>query len=153
MFTVIGALIAAFTSSWNLMLQLRGKRDNFVVRLGSVSPSTAQETMMNVVCYSDHPITLTDWGFIEADGTFSSFLESWETGTIQSHEIITHGVLELSGFGKTYETGYVRRKLPFGAYAISATQKTPCLCFNSDMPFRRRVWIRLRLWFQPHYLA
>lgn len=151
--TVIGAGVAAITGIWNLLLQLQGKRDIFTVRLDSVSPSIGPETMMNVVSHSDHPIKITDYGFIEADGKFRSFHMDWEAGAIHSEEISSRGSSELAGFGEYFESGYVRKILPFGAYAISVTQKRPRLYFTAKMPYMRRVWIKLRLWFQPHYLA
>ena len=82
--TVIGAVIAAITGSLNLWLQMRGKHDRFVVRMGGLSPSIEPETMMHVVSLSDHPIKLTDWGFIENDGRFQSARIAWETDQLHS---------------------------------------------------------------------
>ena len=151
--TVIGATVAAIASVWNLALQVRGKRDRLVVGLGSVSPSTDEETLLHVVSYSDHPIKLSDWGFIEADGRFSSIVMDWETGTLRSAEVLTRGSSELVGFGSHFESGCVRREAPSGAYAVSITRRSPFLYFDSAMPRWRRLWIRVRLWFQPHYLS
>lgn len=151
--TVVGASVAAIAGVWNLRLQLRGRRDHFVVRLGSASPSIEQETMLHVVSHSDHPVKLTDWGFIEADGRFRSFLMDWETGWLQNEEIISRGTSKLERFGAHFETGFVRKDTPHGAYAISITQRRPCVCFAPAMPLRRRLWIMGRLWFQPQYLA
>ncbi len=151
--TVSGVLVAAITGVWNLYLQFRGKRDRFVVRLGGVAPSIEPETMLHVVSYADHPIKLTDWGFIEADGRFSSFRMDWETGDLHTEEITDRGSAELKQFGEHYETGYLRSKAPLGAYAISITQTRPRVCFAPAMPQWRRVWIRVRLWFQPEYLG
>ncbi len=81
--TITGAAIAAITGIWNLLLQLSGKRDRFVVGLDSVSPTIERETMMHVVNHSDHRIKLTDWGFIEPDGSFQSVRMSWESGVLQ----------------------------------------------------------------------
>lgn len=150
---VVGAVIAAVTGIWNLLLQFRGKRDVFVVGLDSVSPTIGQESMLHVVSHSDHPIALSDWGFIEANGTFRSFRMDWETGDLHNEEITTRGSSELSGFGATFESGYICNTTLVGAYAKSVTQKRPRVCFASEMPYWRRVWIRLRLWLQPHYLA
>lgn len=150
---VIGATVAAVASVWNLLLQLRGKHDSFAVRLGGSSPSINQETMLHVVSRSDHPIKLTDWGFIEANGRFTSFLMEWEVGGLQSEEIASRGSPELERFGSNFETGYTRRDNVYGAYAISVTQPRPSVCFAGAMPIWRRYWIRLRLWFQPNYLA
>lgn len=151
--TAIGAVIAAITGVWNLFLQLRGKYDNFAVGLDSVSPTIEPETMMHVVSHSDHPIELTDWGFIEADGRFRSFLMDLEAGSLQGDEIYSRGSSKLEGFGAHFDTGYKRKTRSFGAYAISVMQKRPRLYFTSEMPYWRRIWIRFRLWFQPHYLA
>jgi hypothetical protein len=150
---VLGATVAAVASVWNLLLQLRGKRDSFAVRLGGSSPSISQETMLHVVSRSDHPIKLTDWGFVEADGRFTSFLMEWEVGGLQSEEITSRGSSELEKFGSVFEAGYIRRDNVYGAYAISVTQRRPSVCFTGAMPIWRRYWIRLRLWFQPNYLA
>lgn len=108
---------------------------------------------MHVVSHSDHPINLTDWGFIEADGRFNSFRMAWETGGLQNEQITSCGSSEIERFGAYFETGYVRNDTPLGAYAISITQHRPTLCFDSEMPYWRRLWIRLRLLFQPRYLA
>lgn len=150
---IVCPVVSTISGVSKLVLLCRGKYDNFEVRLGSVSPTIDLETMMNVVSHSDHPIKLTDWGFIESDGRFNSFRMSWETGNIHNEEISSRGSSELSGFGQYYETGYVRRTLPFGAYAMTTTQRRPRFCFSSAMTYRRRVWIGLRLWFQPNYLS
>lgn len=151
--TLVGASVAAIAGVWNLLLQLRGKRDRFVVRLGSASPSIEQETMLHVVSHTDHPVKLKDWGFIEADGRFRSFLMDWETGSLQNEEITSRGSSELERFGAHFETGYVRKDAPLGAYAISITQRRPYVCFAPAMPLHKQLWIRGRLWFQPQYLA
>jgi hypothetical protein len=151
--TLVGAVIAAAAGVWNLLLQMRGKRDRFLVRLGAMSPTIEEETMMSVVSRSDHPIRLIDWGFIEANGSFTSFILEWEVGGLHSEEITARGAPRLENFGLHFETGYVRRESPMGAYAISATQSRPIVTFDTSMPFWRQVWIRLRLVFQPNYLA
>lgn len=151
--TFIGAVIAAIAGVWNLVIQMRGKRDNFLVRLGSLSPDMEPETKMCVVSRSDHPIRLIDWGFIESDGVFRSLIVEWEIGGLLSHEITQKGNFRLESFGQYYETGYQRIQIPMGAYAISATQRIPIITFDSGMPMWRRIWIRLRLFFQPSYLS
>lgn len=151
--TLLGALVAAGAGVWNLILQMRGKRDLFFVRLGYLSPVIEEETMMSVVSRSDHPIRLTDWGFIEADGVFTSLIMESETGGIHSEEIEARGTSRLEGFGQHFEAGYVRRERPLGAYAISATQRSPVIAFSAKMPMWWRVLIRCRLLFQPIYLS
>lgn len=151
--TLVGAVIAAAAGVWNLLLQMRGKRDRFLVRLGAMSPTIEEETMMSVVSRSDHPIRLIDWGFIEANGSFTSFLLEWEVGDLQSEEITSRGTARLESFGQHFETGYVRRERALGAYAISATQRRPVVTFDTGMPMWRRGWIHMRLLFQSSYLA
>jgi hypothetical protein len=151
--TLAGAVIAAGAGVWNLVIQMRGKRDQFFVRLGSLSPTIEEETMLSVVSRSDHPIRLTDWGFIEANGTFTSFIMEWEIGAFHGEEIVSRGSAAFESFGQHFETGYVRRDRPLGAYAVSATQRSPVITFDAKMPIWRRGWIRLRLLFQPSYLS
>ena len=151
--TAMGAIVAAFASVSNLCLQWRWKRDRFSVHLGGSSPSINQETMLHVVSHSEHAIELKDWGFIEADGRFTSFLMAWEAGALHSEEITSRGSSKLEKFGAHFETGYVRRDAVYGVYAISVTQRRPRVCFDSAMPLWRRCKTRLRLWIRPHYLA
>jgi len=51
--TLVGAVIAAGVGVWNLVLQMRGKRGQFFVRLGSLSPTIEEETMLSVVIERD----------------------------------------------------------------------------------------------------
>lgn len=151
--TLAGAVVAAVAGVWNLIFQMRGKRDLLLVQLGSLSPTIEEETMLSVVSRSDHPVRLTDWGFIEANGSFTSFLMEGEVGDLQSEDITSRGNARLESFGQHFETGYVRRERPLGAYAISATQRRPVITFDTGMPMWRRGWIRMRLLFQSSYLA
>jgi hypothetical protein len=151
--TAIGALIAAATGIWNLGLLLRGKRDCFIVGLGSVSPNIDREETMHVISRSEHSVKLVDWGFIEADGTFRSVPMDWEAGSLRNEEIRSGGSSNLASFGDHFETGYVRPDPPHGAFARSITQHRPRLCFDPSMPHYKRLRIRARLCFQPHYLA
>jgi len=152
--TVIGVLVAAVTGVWNLLLQIRGKHDRFAVGLGSVSPTIEQETMLHVVSHSDHLVKLKDWGFIEPSGSFQSIRMAWETGDLQSDDIVTRGSSDFALRGDVFETGYVRRSQPLGAFAISVTQSRPRLCFDPNVSYGRRLSIRCRLlWTGSRYLA
>jgi len=152
--TAIGAVIAAATGAWNFWWQIRGKNDRFVVGLGSVSPSIEQETMMHVVSNSEHPIILKDWGFIESDGSFQSARIAWETDQLHSEETTHRGYPDLAKRNDHYEWGYIRREPILGAFAVSVTQQRPRICFSSDAPYWRRLWVRLRLyWVGSRYLA
>lgn len=143
--TVIGAVIAAVTGIWNLVLQMRGKSDNYIVALHAIRPILEEETVMHVVSLSDHPIALKDWGFIEPDGRLTSIHLAWETGELMSDEIVLRGEADLVARGATFESGYRRRSRPAGAYAISVTQTRPRVCFEPDTPYWRRLSIRWQL--------
>lgn len=150
--TVIGAVIAAITGSWNLWLQMRGKHDRFVVRMGGLWPSIEQETLMHVVSLSDHPIKLNDWGFIESNGRFQSARMAWETDQLRSEETTHRGSSDLEKRNDHYEWGYICQNPPLGAFAISVTQQYPRICFNSNTPYWRRLWINLQLLWADSYL-
>jgi hypothetical protein len=151
--TDVAAEIAAVTGICNLVLLLRGKRDCFIVRLGSASPNIDEEETMHVVSLSEHSVKLVDWGFIEADGTFRSVQMDWETGSLHNEEIRFDGSSNLAKRGDHFEIGYLRRDPPHGAFARSITQHRPRLYFSPLMPRYKRLRIRARLCFQPHYLA
>jgi hypothetical protein len=152
--TAAGAVIGAIAGVWNLLLQMRGKRDRFRVGMGTVEPTIEEETMMNVVSLSDHPIKIADCGFILPSGRFQSFRLAWETGDLTLDEFHSRGSRELAERGAFYEGGYVLRDRVVGAFAMSVTQRRPRLCFSSTTPYWRRVWIRLlTAWRGERYLA
>lgn len=151
--TLAGALIAAVAAVWNLILQVRGKRDRFIVRLGSMSPTIEPEMMLTVVSCCDHPVRLTDWGFIEADATFTSIVMLWETGELEDDETRSSGSYHLESYGQHFEVGCIREKSPLGVFGMSATQRTPVISFNATAPMWLRLFIRVRILVQPTYLA
>jgi hypothetical protein len=141
--TTVGAIVAAIAAVWNLLLQMRGKRDRFIVGMGSATPTIEQETMMHVVSLSDHPITIADYGFILPSGRLESFRLAWEAGDLQPDELQTRGSSELPRRGALFEAGYIRSEPVLGAFAVSVTQRAPRICFYSDTPYWRRLQIRL----------
>jgi hypothetical protein len=151
--TLSSAVIAAIASGCNLWLQLRGKRDRFMVVLGGGSPSIDRETMMHVVSRSDHTIHLSDWGFIEPSGAFTSIPLEADASTIFSEELVQRGSSKIEKFGDIFEAGYERNLCPAGAYACSTTQRGPRVAFARDFPRLKRWYIRGRLLVQPHYLT
>jgi hypothetical protein len=139
--TALAAVIAAITGIWGVALQLRGKRDQFLVGLGSVRPQAEQETMLHVVNVCDHVVKLKDYGFIEANGRLSSIPFKSDVMEFASEELRFRGSIELAQRSATYEVGYIR-EAPIGAYAISVTQTRPRLHFDPSTPYWRRLWIR-----------
>lgn len=150
--TAVSAVIAAGTGIWSVWWQTRGKLDRFLVGLDSVSPTIEQETVLHVVNVSDHAIALKDWGFIEPDGRLNSIPLAHETMDLLSDEVAARGSSVLVNRNDIFEMGYVRRKRPIGAYAISVTQSRPRLMFDSSVPYVRRIWLRLRLRFGQNYV-
>lgn len=151
--TLAGAVVAGATGIWNLVLQMRGKRDGFILGSGTVSPAICRETMLHVISKSDHPITLSDWGFIEVNGRFSSIVFDAEADPQFGEDVVTHGSSTLATRGQQFETGYIRRDDIIGVFAKTVMEKRPHVSFDSSAPLWRRSWIRVRLWLRPHYLA
>lgn len=147
------ALVAAFTGIWNVWWQTKGKNDRFLVGLDSIIPTIEQETFIHVVSLSDHSILLKDWGFIKSDGKFISCPLGSQTDSLDNDILKTRGSTHLLSRNDSFEMGYIKSERPFGAYAISVTQKRPRLHFESSMPYWRRIVIILRLWLQPNYFA
>lgn len=102
---------------------------------------------------SDHPVSLVDWGFITDKGQFQSIRMDWETGDLGSDEIVQHGSPQIESFGANFESGYMRRETPLGAFAISATQDRPKLHFSREAPRLLKWKVRFRLIWNPDYLT
>jgi hypothetical protein len=151
--TLVGVIVAAATGIWNLVLLMRGKRDSFILRSGTVSPDIYPQEILSVVSKSDHPIALADWGFIEANGTFSSIPMDAAADPSMNEDLMKTGSIKLAAWGDTFETGYRRRDESIGVFARTVTQTLPRLAFDSNAPLWRRCWIRVRLLFQPYYLT
>lgn len=151
--TILASLAAAGTGIWNIWWQIRGKHDQFIVGLDGITTMIEPETVMHVVNLSDHPIKLKDWGFIGSDRKLLSFRLAWETGELGSEQIVTRGESILVERGATFETGYTLEQRPLGAYAVSITQRRPRIYFDNAAPIWLKIWIHLRLWFQPNYFV
>lgn len=142
--TLGGAVIAAVSGVWSLLIQLRGKRDSYIVCLGSSQPEIVQEKMMHVVSRSDHPIRIADYGFIDSDYRLRSIQLELEE-CFDDTQVIGRGESMLEGYSSVFERGYVRRHIPIGAFARSATQSRPRLSFDIDVPFWTRFVVRVRV--------
>ena len=99
---------------------------------------------MHVVSLSDHPIQVSDYGFIDSDHRLRSIQLELEE-CFDDTQVIGRGESLLDGYSSIFERGYVRRPAPIGAFARSATQSRPRLSFDSDVPFWTRLVIRLRI--------
>lgn len=142
--TLAGAVIAAISGVWSLLIQLRGKRDGFIVRLGSSRPEMLQETMLHVVSLSDHPVQIADYGFIDANHRLSSFSLELEE-FCEETQVVGRGELLLEGYSSIFERGYLRRTPSIGAFARSATQSRPRLSFRHDVSMWKRLVVRVKV--------
>ncbi|KXO83799.1 hypothetical protein AYK87_06525 [Stutzerimonas stutzeri] len=85
------AVVAAISGVWSLLIQLRGKRDSFKVGMGTISPEVLPEVVMHVVSVSEHPIKISDYGFIELNGQLTSIPMEAELSSYISHEGLFKG--------------------------------------------------------------
>jgi hypothetical protein len=148
-----GGAVAAVAASASLVVQLRGKRDSIKVGLWTLTPEMTPKDFMHIVNLSDHPVKISDYGFIEPNGTFTSIPWLAEIGDLHDEECSTRGKLRLEKRGDYFEMGYERRRPPAGAFAVTAAGGRPTIDFGPDMPHWRRLVIRLRLLFRRPYLG
>lgn len=152
--TVIGAIVGSVSGIWSLYLQLRGKRDTFLVQLGSLQPDTLPLTFMHVVSLSEHPIKIIDYGYIERNGRLVSIPWEAELDVHARMSVMTVGSPNLESWGASFEAGYNRGGHLIGAFARSPTQLKPRLQFTPASHLHQRVWTRLRVfWKGAYYLS
>jgi hypothetical protein len=150
--TIVGAVIAAITGVTSLFLQFRGKRDNFTVGSGTLTPYAGTESFMNVVSLSDHPIATVDYGFIEERGERKRE-EFWSFPEASEHDpaLMADGVVMMRGSrflkerNASFESGMDYGPKIIGAFAKSITQRRPKLRFSSDAGLWTRIRIRWRV--------
>ncbi|WP_271007050.1 hypothetical protein [Pseudomonas aeruginosa] len=144
--TLGGAVIAAISGVWSLVIQIRGKKDSFKVGMGTVSPEPIPETVMHVVSSSEHPIKVSDYGFIETSGKLTSILMEAELASYIAHEGLFRGSSILEKRGDSMEVGYCRTRPVIGCYALTNLQERPKIAFSYDTPIFRRIVVRTRIW-------
>lgn len=142
--TLIGAVVAAVTGSVGLWMQVRGKRDSFKIGIGTVSPEATSLTFLNVVSRSDHPIKISDYGFIEGNGRLYSIPMESDLGNHIAHEGVFRGSSMLEGRGDFFEIGYDRTRPVIGCFAMSNLQSKPKLAFSYETPRWKRLKVRLQ---------
>jgi hypothetical protein len=151
--TLAVAVVAAISGVWSLLIQLRGKRDSFKVGMGTVTPEVLREAVMHVVSVSEHPIKISDFGFIEQNGQLTSIPMEAELVGYIAHEALFRGSTLLEKRGDTMEVGYCRNKVAIGCFALTNLQSRPKLAFSYDTPTWRRIKVRLQtLWKGEAYL-
>ena len=89
---------------------------------------------MHVISYRDHPIQLTDYGFIDPDLQFSSVPLEQELYDFHDSHVFTHGASIFEKRSDYFEIGYIRRNTPIGAFARSVIQSRLRIGFAYDTP-------------------
>lgn len=146
--TLAVAVVAAISGVWSLLIQLRGKRDSFKVGMGTISPEVLPEVVMHVVSISEHPIKISDYGFIELNGQLTSIPMEAELTSYISHEGLFRGATLLEKRGDAMEVGYCRRRAVIGCFALTNLQSRPKLAFSYDTPIWKRIKVRLQIWWK-----
>lgn len=146
--TLAVAIVAAVSGVWNLLIQLRGKRDSFKVGMGTVSPEVLPEVMMHVISTSEHPITVSDYGFIELDGRLTSIPLEAELSSYISHEGLFRGSTRLEKRGDAMEVGYSRRRAVIGCFALTNLQSRPKISFSYSTPTWTRMKVHCQAWWK-----
>lgn len=151
--TLAGAVIAAVSGVWSLLIQLRGKRDSFLLGMGTISPEAIRETCMHVVSISEHSIKISDYGFIELNGQLTSIPMESELTSYIAHEGLFRGSTTLEKRGDSMEVGYCRNRPAIGCFALTNVQTRPKVAFGYDTPRWKRLYVRLKvLWKGEAYL-
>ncbi|MBC9908318.1 hypothetical protein ACTJNK_29740 [Achromobacter anxifer] len=146
----IGAVIGALTGVLNLILLTRRKKDRFLVRCGSVMPDHGPETMVHFINKSDHSITVSDYGFITAQGKLHSIPADDDVSTGEE-SILGSGDLTLHKYNEITQRGIQFPERTLGAYAKLAGGARPQLAFHADTSLCDRVKVRSRLLVSPNY--
>lgn len=146
--TLAVAVVAAISGVWSLLIQLRGKRDNFKVGMGTISPEVLPETVMHVVSISEHPIKIADYGFIELNGQLTSIPMEAELTDYIAHEGLFRGAMLLEKRGDSMEVGYCRRKAVIGCFALTNLQAHPKIAFNYDTSLWNKIKVRSQLYWK-----
>jgi hypothetical protein len=139
--TTAGACVAAIAGVWNLAIQMRGRRDRFLVRAGSFFPDGQPGDFMHVISLSDHQVRLADWGFIDDDLKIRSIRVELAYDQWNEHRARILGDPILEKRNDLYEVGYERKNSVIGAFALSVSQTRPRAYFHSSTP----LWIQLRM--------
>ncbi len=70
--TMAGAIIAAIAGVINLWRSFKSERDSIYVKTGTFRPIATPATAMYIVNVGKHPVTISDYGFVLADGKLFS---------------------------------------------------------------------------------
>jgi len=135
--TMFSAIIAAIAAALNLWLTYFDRRDAIYVKYGQHTPIATPAAGLYIVNTGKHPVYISDFGFIEPDGTLFSIpsynenepmMEEFDsnayhsgTTTIAPHDLFSIGI--------SYQPEII------GVYAKTSTQSIPRVSMT-----RSRLW-------------
>lgn len=150
--TLGGAVIAAVASLLNLWWTHSTKVDRIKVGFGPLEPPIEPGDWMYVESRSDHKITLKDYGFIGATGNLLSLPDLLVNEPGHHEEIVSRGAASLEKRGDLFEIGNIElRDEQIGAFAITVGQERYVLGFGGSVPWYKRNWIAIRIWWKRIY--
>jgi hypothetical protein len=145
------AVIAAVVSSWNLWTKFRENEDKIKVGFGPLEPPIEPGYWLHVISKSNYPMSLKDYGFINESGKLLS-LPQLDADEPPDENVCIRGKSFFNQRGDLFETGpIILRDKQIGAFAIIVGQERSTLNFQYGMPFYKRFWIRLKIWWKPKY--
>lgn len=122
--TMISAIIAALAAALNLWLTYFDRRDAIYVKYGQHTPIPTPTAGLYVVNTGKHPVHLSDFGFIGADGKLFSI--PWAIQDIEMYDGVDPNAYRA---GTTtiephdlFSIGITHKPVVIGAYAITTTQ-------------------------------
>lgn len=126
--TMVGAAVAAIAGCWNLWLSFIKNSDQIEVRCSGYSPIATPATEMYVVNSGEHTVQISDYGFINSNGSLFSIPWYHETADAYMDGEDPHGYRqgstniaphELFAIGMTYNDEVI------GAYARTVRHRIP----------------------------
>lgn len=114
--------------------------------MGNLYLGADPETSFHVVSKSDHPIKLKDYGFIEEGGILESIPFALDVGALMKEGLYEYGSSNLKSRNDVWQTGYIRKKPVLGAYALSVTETRPTICFNYEVKWWTKLWVRIKIY-------
>lgn len=138
-----GALVAAATGLHSLWVQFVDRRDRYLIRWGPLELDDRPGLQFYVINVGKHDVTMLDYGYVYADGYFSSIPAA---AASQYEEDGTHtcSLLSVLQPHRPQQAGGWLGQID-AAYAISTTQGRPQLAFRPGVPIWKRWWMRVRI--------
>jgi hypothetical protein len=144
--TLCASVIGAFAGVISLWLKYAEKHDKVKVGYGPVSPEISPEVFLYVCNLCDHPVLITDYGFVMQTGELLSLPLLTSEGNPDEYSIIGRGDRLLKERNDCFERGIELHNRPIiGAYAILTTRRNPLLAFRDETPLRTRFWTSFKI--------